>query len=67
MTTPILRFNGDYVIVLCPIGHLIEAHKLDAHFGGSSLEADIATFQSGQTTRWHRLAAKCDGAGHERS
>jgi hypothetical protein len=61
---PIVRINKTHVVVLCPIGHLIEAHKLDSNFGGSALEAELGAYQTGHETRWHRLAAKCDGHGH---
>ena len=52
-----------YVVVKCPLGHLIEARKLDKTFGGSHLEADLASRHPGD--RWDRMAAQCRGSGHE--
>ncbi len=62
---PTIRFNKNYVSVLCGIGHLIEAHKLDRNFAGSNLEAELGQFAAGHETRWHRLARTCKGAGHQ--
>jgi len=65
---PIMRFKttgkNQGLTVLCPIGHLIEHFYFDRTFGGSWLEAEIGAHQAGYETRWHREAAKCDGAGH---
>jgi hypothetical protein len=59
----IIRMNEKHVSVLCPLGHLLESHKLDRSFGGSSLEAELAFRHEGD--RFDRLAAACRGAGHE--
>lgn len=62
----IVRHNerDGYIVILCPMNHLIEAHKLDRFsFAGSMFEAELANRHPGD--RFDRLAAKCDGAGHE--
>lgn len=57
--------DGKYAVVLCPVGHLIEAHKLDSGFGGSMFAAEWgARPYRSVPDRFDRLAAKCDGAGH---
>lgn len=60
----VIRHNAKhgYIIVLCPLGHLIEAHKLDRSFGGSMFECELGSRHDGD--RFDRLAAKCQGAGH---
>ncbi len=65
MQKAIIRYGKTHISILCPIGHLIEAHKLDNSFGGSAFEAELAHRRPGD--RFDRLAAKCKGAGHERS
>jgi hypothetical protein len=66
----IIRDNTQYgyIVVLCPIGHLIEAHKIDRSYAGSMFEAELAWHSTGPNAppdRFDRLAAKCQGAGHE--
>ena len=56
--------DGKYVTVLCGMGHLITAKRLDNSFGGSQLEADLGDAAAGLETHWHRLSAKCCGTGH---
>jgi len=65
MARAIIRHNKKYgyISVLCPIGHLLEAHKLDRNFGGSMFEAELAFRCEGD--RFDRLANCCNGAGHE--
>lgn len=67
MCCAIIRFNrkAKYIAVLCPIGHLIESHKLDEAFAGSAIAAELARRRDGD--RFDRLAARCGGTGHEPS
>jgi hypothetical protein len=59
------RHTGkEYLVALCPIGHVIDSTLLDRNFGGSRTESDWSAHQHGAETRWDRLASKCDGAGH---
>lgn len=61
----IIRHSKNHISVLCHIGHLLEAHKLDQSFGGSSFEAELAYRHDGD--RFDRLARQCCGAGHEQA
>lgn len=62
MRQVIIRITKNYVEILCNLGHLLEFHKLDENFGGSSLEADLG---SGELqARGNRLANDCHGFGH---
>lgn len=63
----IIRHNdfgrkGRYIVVLCPLGHIVETHKLDRNYAGSMLECELSNRHEGD--RFDRLAAKCDGHGH---
>ena len=60
----VIRYNRDYVSVLCPIGHVLETRKLDATLAGSAFAAELTSYHHGRETRFDRLAASCDGAGH---
>lgn len=61
----IVRFTNTHCLVLCPIGHLVTARKLDWSWAGSQFETDIAAIQhNGGETAFDRLARSCDGAGH---
>jgi len=58
----IIRYTKTHILVLCPLGHLLEAHKIDRDFGGSWIEAELGFRHEGD--RLDRLAAKCKGYGH---
>lgn len=58
----VIRFTKTHVLVLCPLGHLVESYKLDTNFGGSWIEAELGGRHPGD--RFDRLAAKCQGHGH---
>jgi hypothetical protein len=63
----IIRHNdfgrkGRYIVVLGPLGHVVESHKLDRNYGGSMLECELGWRHEGD--RFDRLAAQCDGHGH---
>ena len=58
----IIRHTKTHILVLCPLGHLIESHKHDRNFGGSSMEAELTFRHEGD--RFDRLAARCNGYGH---
>lgn len=60
----IVRIYKKRVTVLCPMGHLISGYMLDNSFGGSSLEANLGSYQNGHETHWHRQAECCKGKGH---
>ena len=63
----IVRVTKGHLVVLCPIGHLIFASKLDRNFGGSKLASDWAAHcypHEPEDHPWDRQAALCDGAGH---
>ena len=67
----VIRHNEKYgyIVVLCPLGHLIEAHRPDRSYAGSMFEAELGArnFRKPDSPpdRFDRLAAKCQGAGHE--
>jgi hypothetical protein len=61
---PLVRYGKGYISILCPIGHLIDSYTVDRNFAGSHFEAELGNLQTGQETRWHRLAASCKGHGH---
>lgn len=58
--------DGKYAVVLCHIGHFLESHKLGREFAGSRFEADwgARTYRK-EPDRFDRMAARCQGAGHE--
>ena len=56
--------EGQRVVILCSLGHVISSAKIDATFIRSQFAADLGKASSGQDVHWHRLAAKCCGAGH---
>jgi hypothetical protein len=63
----VVRVTGNYLVVLCPIGHLIFATKLDRNFAGSKTECDWGAHchpHDPASHPWDRQAALCDGAGH---
>ena len=57
--------DGKHILVLCPIGHLVEAIDARRDFAGSMTEAELGAHAAGQPNRFDRKAAKCDGAGHK--
>ena len=59
----IVRHDKKHISILCAQGHLIEWHKLDRSYGGSSLESELGSRHYGD--RFDRLAWACKGAGHE--
>jgi len=58
----IIRYTKTHILVLCSLGHLLEAHKSDRDFGGSWIEAELGFRYEGD--RLDRLAANCKGYGH---
>jgi len=58
----IIRFTKTHVLVLCELGHLIEASPLGKDFAGSNFEAEV-TFHC-ENDRFERLAKNCKGYGH---
>ena len=58
----IIRHTKTHVLVLCPLGHLLEAHSQTEDFGGSQFEAELAFRHEGD--RFERMAANCKGYGH---
>jgi len=63
----VLRLNEarSRLLVLCPVGHVIDSYPLNKSFGGSWLEAEIGYHANGVTTLWDRLASLCTGFGHQ--
>ena len=61
MKRAIIRVTKTHVLVLCPLGHLIESEERKS-FGGSAFEADLSFRYEGD--RFDRLAQKCKGMGH---
>lgn len=59
----VIRYTKTHVLVLCPLGHLLESHKLDSSFAGSMLEAELSSRHEGD--RFDRMAELCTGHGHE--
>lgn len=53
----VVRFSGDRVTVLCPLGHVVTGRQLGPDFAGSWLEARIAQHQADGS--W---TATCEGA-----
>lgn len=69
MRKAIIRYDKKGVTILCNRGHLIERYNFaDMIFAGSQLEADLAYVEYDRrntgTSRFDRLAEKCQGAGH---
>ena len=58
----IIRHTKTHVLILCPLGHLLEAHKNNEDFGGSEFEAELGFRHEGD--RFERMAANCKGYGH---
>jgi hypothetical protein len=58
----IIRHTKTHIVILCPLGHLVESTRLDTNFAGSMIEAELGSRHSGD--RFDRLAAMCKGHGH---
>lgn len=59
----ILRINKDgSLVVMCPLGHLVESWSKKEMYGGSMISAELSFKHDGD--RFDRLAAKCKGYGH---
>jgi hypothetical protein len=56
--------QGEYTVVLCPLGHLLDQAKMDKDFAHSHFEANLGLAAAGRETIWHRRALVCRGAGH---
>ena len=61
----IIRFYDTHISVLCPLGHVIDYNDLK-NFGGSMFAVEINAHQNGESNRFDRRAAQCNGAGHEK-
>lgn len=58
----IIRYTKTHVVVLCPLGHLLDHHALNSSMAGSTFEAELAFRHEGD--RFERMAENCDGHGH---
>jgi len=58
-----IRVTKTHILVFCNLGHLIESHKINKDFGGSSLEAELSFRHEGD--RFDRVASRCQGFGHK--
>jgi hypothetical protein len=59
-----LRFTKTHLLVLCPLGHLVESFDL-REWAGSAMESEVSCYQNGEHNRIARMIENCHGYGHE--